>query len=154
MARCTYTVLLAPGIWAMAGKAQAPTVPELSTHDESTVFRSKVTLIQVPAVVRDKDGKTVDTLRRENFQLFDNGRPQVISTFSIERTGGKAIASVSAPDSEPGATVRTTGLAGSTAIAPGRFIAFLFDDIHMNFENLTATRVAAGKFVASGLTAS
>src|ERR1700722_8587899 len=77
---------------ATSGLAQT-SAPEVSAQqDDSVVFRSKVTLVTVPVVVRDKSGKPVGTLLQEDFQLFDKGKLQVISKFSVEKSGGAAIA--------------------------------------------------------------
>src|SRR5271155_4576938 len=64
---------------------------EVDTRDESVVFKSKVTLVMVPVVVHDWNGKAVDTLGKEDFQLFDKGKPQVIVKFSVEKPGGAVI---------------------------------------------------------------
>ena len=45
----------------------------------------------VPVVVRDGKGKAIGTLQKEDFQLFDKGKPQVISKFSIEKAGESVI---------------------------------------------------------------
>ena len=39
-------------------------------------FKSGVTVIQVPVVVRDRDGHVVSNLGKDDFQLFDNGKRQ------------------------------------------------------------------------------
>jgi VWFA-related protein len=130
---------------------QAGSTPEVSTQEDVAVFQSKVTLIEVPVVVRDKRGKAVGTLRQEDFQLFDKGKPQVISRFSIEKSGGgKAIASVPSPEAERAPGEKAKGDA-PPVIAPDHFVALLFDDIHINFADLVAARVGAQKFIASNL---
>jgi hypothetical protein len=40
------------------------------------VFRSATNLFQVSVAARDKDGKPVIDLHREDFQILDNGAPQ------------------------------------------------------------------------------
>ena len=62
-------------------------VAEMSSKDEPATFRSRVNLVMVPVVVRDKQGRAIGNLRQEDFQLFDRGKPQVISRFSVERPG-------------------------------------------------------------------
>ena len=119
---------------------QGTPAPEVATQEDAPVFQSKVTLIEVPVVVRDKKGKAVGTLRKEDFQLFDKGKPQDILKFSIEQSGGgKAIANARGKSAEP------------AVIAPDHFVGLLFDDIHITFPQLVYAREAAQKLVASGL---
>ena len=128
---------------------QTAPAPEVRTQDEGVVFESKVTLIDVPVVVRDKNHKTAGGLRQEDFLLFDKGKPQVIVKFSVEKRGnGRAIPQVSAPGRE-----RTPdGKGGAASVtAPDHFVGFLFDDLHMRFEDLAYTRIAVQKFIASNL---
>jgi VWFA-related protein len=47
-------------------------------------FRAGVQLVQVSVVVRDKQAKPVADLRREEFQIFDNGLPREIRLFVAE----------------------------------------------------------------------
>jgi VWFA-related protein len=132
-----------------APELQPSAKPEVTTQADVAVFQSKVTLIEVPVVVRDKNGKAVGTLRQEDFQLFDKGNPQVISRFSVEKAGGgTAITRVPAPEAE-----QAPGDKGDTlpVIAPDHFLALLFDDIHTHFADQVAARVAAQKFIASSL---
>src|ERR1019366_3976539 len=70
-----------------------PNTPEMSSREEtSTTFKVKVNLVEVRAVVRDTQGNAVGNLRKEDFQLTDNGKPQVITKFSMEQPGAKPVA--------------------------------------------------------------
>jgi hypothetical protein len=64
---------------------QPPAAPEITSSPATAVFRSSTNLVQVPVVVRDSSGHAVGTLRAEDFQLLDGGKPQVISRFSVEQ---------------------------------------------------------------------
>lgn len=89
-------------------------------------FQSGVSVIQVPVVVRDRDGRAVDGLKKEDFQLFDNGKPVEIAGFSVDKPGG-----LNAPDrSLPGPNGATAPTAAAMDV-PERFVALLFDDISM-----------------------
>ena len=57
---------------------------EVTTHDTPATFKVRVNLVQVRAVVRDDKGNLIPNLHREDFQIFDNRKPQLLSTFSVE----------------------------------------------------------------------
>src|SRR5689334_18428366 len=58
-----------------APQQQAPTPPD--------VIRINVNLVQVDAVVTDSKGKAVTDLKAEDFELFQDGTPEVITNFSF-----------------------------------------------------------------------
>jgi len=62
---------------ALAASASAQAPP--------STFKSKVNLVMVPVVVRDRDGRPVGNLTQDDFQLSDSGRKQVITKFSVEK---------------------------------------------------------------------
>jgi VWFA-related protein len=138
----------------LASLASAQTTPaqnagEVASQDAPITFQSKVNLVLVPVVVRDKAGKPVGTLSKEDFLLFDKGKPQVISRFSVEKPGGKLI-----PKVPPMPTLVDRQLgepATDTVIVPDHFTAWLFDDIHLSFSDLSIARQAAEKYLAEGL---
>ena len=45
-------------------------------------FKSGVTVVEVDVVVTDKSGRPVRGLRREDFEISEDGRPVEIATFS------------------------------------------------------------------------
>src|ERR1700683_2671917 len=47
-------------------------------------FRAGTELVQVSVIAQDKQGKPVADLRREDFQIFDNGAPQEVRLFLAE----------------------------------------------------------------------
>src|SRR5208337_707485 len=59
---------------------------EVSMQDTGTTFKLRVNLVQVHVIVRDGKGNPVENLTRDDFQLFDNGKVQPITTFGIETT--------------------------------------------------------------------
>ena len=49
------------------------------------VFRAGVDLVQVTATVRDAEGRLVGDLRRSDFDVFEDGQPQVVTQFQSGR---------------------------------------------------------------------
>ena len=64
--------------------------PEISSHDSPANFSSRVNLVMVPVIVRDGRGRAIGNLTQSDFQLFDKGKPQTISRFSVENAAEKA----------------------------------------------------------------
>jgi hypothetical protein len=57
---------------------------EITSHDSPATFKVRVNLVFVRVVVRDSIGKAIPNLKKEDFQLADNRKLQVISTFARE----------------------------------------------------------------------
>jgi len=119
---------------------------EVVTRDTSTTFKVRVNVVLVRVVVRDQDGKVVENLKKEDFQLFDNRKPQSISTFSLETPNSRAAPVIAVSDhAEPDAVEK----APATAALPQRFVSLLFDDIHLQVQDAVTVRVAAAKILDS-----
>ena len=123
----------------MSGQQQA----EVTHRDAPFTFSTGVNLVLVPVVVRDREGHAIGTLKKEDFQLFDKGKLQEISKFSIE----KAEAPPTLPDTsiQTDASGNPQAKPGGPAAQPiaGHFIMWLFDDMHLSFGDLAQTREAA-----------
>lgn len=119
-------------------------------QQSAPAIRSQTNLIVVRVVVRDAKGNPVSGLTRNDFQLFDNKKPQVISSFSAEspEAAGHVDAKVSG-----GAAPQPAAAAGTGAALPQRFTALFFDDYHMEFGDLVPIREAAKRYLAKRLDA-
>src|ERR1019366_3848132 len=123
---------------------------ELAAHDEPTTFKVNVRLVLVRVVVRDSQGHAVGNLQKEDFQVFDKGKPQVITQFEVEQPG--ALTAKAHQKSDDNSTDTASGEKSSTAAnapLPERFVAYLFDDVHMQFGDLAQVRKAAERHFAT-----
>ena len=126
-----------------------PPSTEIATRDEPTTFKVNSKLVVVRTVVRDAQGRAVGSLHQEDFQLFDKGKPQVIAQFDVEQPG--AVAAKARQEAEKNSDA-PPGEASSTprnAPAPERFVAYLFDDVHLEFGDLAHVREAAERHFAT-----
>lgn len=122
---------------------QQQNLPPSETQD---VVRITANLVQVDVVVT-KDGKPVTDLNAEDFEIFQDGRPQTITNFSYvsnvpENAPAKAASARSsdknAPPVKP-AIIRPQD--------PRRTIAIVVDDLGMSFESLVRAKNQIRKFI-------
>src|SRR5579859_4468372 len=150
------STLLFPGILNSQAQPQAASPSagspqessgEMAIKDESATpkmeeaarFRVNVKLVLARVVVRDANGHAVGNLHKEDFQIFDNGKPQVISDFDVEHLAPQPSAAANATNSIPPSAVQPA----APSTFPARFVAYLFDDLHLNFGDLAQVREAA-----------
>ncbi len=123
---------------------------EMSSHDAPATFSTKVNLVMVPVVVRDGKGKAIGTLQKEDFQLFDKGKPQVISKFSVEKAGEAVIPAEVATD-EAAPIDKSDKPDRAAAPIAQRFVVYLFDDVHTSTADLIQARNAADRHLTETL---
>src|ERR1700737_2205404 len=68
-----------------AVSALMPTLVLLAAQDAPATFKSSTNLVIINVTVRDKSGKAIDTLKKEDFQLLEDGKPQSISVFELQK---------------------------------------------------------------------
>jgi VWFA-related protein len=123
---------------------------ELASHDEPATFKVNVKLVVVRAVVRDPQGHAIGNLRQDDFQVFDKGKPQVITQFEVEQPGTLAarVRQQSIENSGEIPSADTSPSTGNVPAVPERFVAYLFDDVHLEFGDLARVREAAERHFA------
>ncbi len=127
-------------------KPESDTKTEVSIQDSGTTFHLRVNLVQVHVVVRDNKGKPVENLRKEDFLLYDQGKLQPITTFSVEtqqtrRAKSETAAKTQVEEGDSGN--------GANIILPDRFVALVFDDTHLEMPDIVNVRVQVDKFIDS-----
>ena len=68
---------------AVGGLADTP--GEQRRQRTQEVFRAGIELVQMAATVVDEDGRLVGDLRREDFEVFEDGVPQTLTDFTRDR---------------------------------------------------------------------
>ena len=128
-----------------------PAESEIDSQESTPTFRIQIerNLVQVRVVVRDKQGRPVQNLTKDDFRLTDNGKPQVITHFAVEHPRARAPDATPPPIDDP----TDEELAERAEPLPDRYIAVYFDDIHSGFGDLVQIRKAAEKYFAANLRA-
>lgn len=56
--------------------------PKTEIEDDGEILKIETQLVDVPVVVTDKDGKPILNLKRENFDIFEDGKKQELTAFT------------------------------------------------------------------------
>lgn len=136
--------LLAP----VFGQNPAPPPQEPQLDDEDVV-RITTNLIQLDAVVTDKNGKPVTDLRPEEFEILENGEPQKITNFSYVALAGAAEkpATPKAPADKVDKNAPPVPPAILRPEQVRRTLALVIDDLGLSAESFPFVRRALKKFV-------
>ena len=131
--------------------AVPPKNDEMTTTEQPATFKVQSNLVEVPVIVRDRAGHAIGNLKQEDFHIADKGKRQEITRFAIVKSAGQT---APAPDtkaapSTPGAPAPAA--APSAPAVPTRFVAFVFDDVHLQFADLPQVRNAVLKYLSTSL---
>ncbi len=124
----------------------SPPPPQQTNDDKDDVVKITTNLVQVDAVVL-KNGKPVPNLTADDFEIFEDGRKQTITSFAY-------ISNI--PNSPPAKEEKDTnaGPAPYAPLKPGearRTIAFVVDDLGLSAESMHQVQRQLRKFVAEQL---
>ena len=114
-----------------------------------TVIRINVNLVQVDANVTDNQGKAVTDLKAEDFEILQDGKPQVITNFSYVNiqpaVRDTAVAKTAAPKGRTPAPPPPPATLSMNKVV--RTIALVVDDLGLAFDSTVHVRNALKKFV-------
>ncbi len=134
-----FVLLAGPAL--VAGQNPPPAPPQ-----QTPTFKVRVDYVEVDALVTDRQGQFVRDLKKEDFQILEDGKPQTIANFSlvdipIERADRPLYA---ASPIEPD---------GRTNARPfdGRVYVMVIDDLHTLFGRSNRVKVAAKQFIQTNL---
>lgn len=136
--------LTVPGALVCLGVATAQSVPPDEIRSRTMPYvppsgvtlRTEVRVVEIPVVVRDERLRAVGGLIRDDFEIYDNGKKQAITSFSVQSF---------APHGEAADAAAT-----KDATRP-RFLALCFDDLHLLPDGLERAKDAAKRFVRTSL---
>jgi VWFA-related protein len=146
-ARAQLAALLACLMGTALVAGQAPQAPAPSPSQNATpTFRVRVDYVEVDTVVTDKQGKLVSDLKKEDFQVLEDGKAQTIATFTtvnipIDRYDKPLFAAL--PIDRDVAT--------NEKPFDGRVYVMVIDDLHTRFGRSNRVKVAAKQFIEQRL---
>lgn len=117
---------------------------------QEDLLRIETELVQIDVVVADKQGKPVRNLKREDFELFEDGKKQPLTHFAV----GTATRPAKWLTTDRRKT--SDGQAGkpvANEIRAGRYIVLAVDDYHLSPATLVNIKSALQKFISQQMVA-
>ncbi|HEU4835534.1 MAG TPA: VWA domain-containing protein [Pyrinomonadaceae bacterium] len=136
-------LLLLPAV--VSGQTKPEQKPEPPRQEADDVIKFDTSLVQTDVMVFDKNGRFVEGLKPEQFQLKINNTPREISFFEAIRSGTLGGQREEVPANQP------NSIAALRSAAQRRAVIFFVDDLHLAPDSLERTRRALLEFISSGI---
>jgi VWFA-related protein len=136
-------------VLVLTGQSPQLIAQQSKQTDQDDVIRVKTDLVQLRAVVTDRKGQLVDNLKQDDFEVLENGRPQSVGFFSLERIQEGSSAPVTAKrksDDVPSQPIP------SPAAKPVRTIVVFVDTLHLSNLSLIRAKQQLKRFVDEQIT--
>jgi len=125
-----------------------PTSQDPKTIDAQDVVKITTNLVQIDAVVTDKNGKRVIDLKPEEFELYEDGNVRGITNFAYVNLDSSTARPITLPSNNRDAAI-------APPLAPRqllrtqvrRTIAIVVDDLGLSFESAVTVRKSLQKFL-------
>jgi len=124
-----------------AQQQPAPQTPAPPADQPAVSFRVEVNYVEVDAVVTDAQGTPISNLTKNDFELYEDGKKQEVSTFSlinipIERAERPLFASAPVEADVQG-----------NEHVEGRVYLIVLDDVHTDLTRTPRVKTAATRFI-------
>src|SRR3984957_15807108 len=129
-----------------AATPAAEPMAEMTTRTVQVPLESHVNLVPVRVIVHDSHGNAVGDLREADFEIRQDGKPQVISHFSVE-TPASLAAKVAHGTAAEGSLLSASGAPAAPMTLPSRFVALVMDDANLNLQDLMRMKLAAIRYM-------
>ncbi|MBC8030600.1 MAG: VWA domain-containing protein [Pyrinomonadaceae bacterium] len=138
-------ILLVVAVFATANKAQAQNTNPVRRADD--VIRIDTDLVQTHVMVFDKQGRFVEGLNRDQFELRVDSKLMPVAFFERVVAGSAAEAAQMKAVSGVGDSATRTLATTSNVSVRGRTLFFFIDDLHLSLDSLGRTRFAISHFI-------
>jgi VWFA-related protein len=120
------------------GTALSVSLASQSADPPMPTFRAEVEYVEVDALVTDEQGRFVPNLRKEDFQIFEDGKPQAIANF--------ALVEIAMDRGVPVGSAEPDVLSNERPFV-GRIYTMILDDLHTAPSRAPRVKAAARRFI-------
>ncbi len=115
-------------------------------------FEASASLVVVNVTVKDKAGKPVPTLRKEDFRVLEDGKPQTLTVFEFQSLSSEKLPELAIPKFDRQAEIEAIE-SPRPSFSDRRALALFFDFAGMPPADQIRAQEAAIKFLSTQLTA-
>src|SRR5271154_4349539 len=141
------------GFWSTAAlaaltaglSAQAPSTPTQAPATQTPAppavkptFKVQVDLVTSDIIVRDEKGNFIPDLKQDEFEIYEDGVKQDITSMTVV-TGGRVTNVLAAPPPPPPEGIILPPTRPHNDVS-GRIFLFFVDDLHLQFHNTGRVR--------------
>ncbi len=133
-----------------AAAGQKPAAPPAgdqaqAEQDQQPTFKAGINFVRVDVIVTDHKGNPVMDLKPEDFQVWEDGKPQTVESFKLFKIDALT-------ETTPARQIRSTYDEETEAQRPDvRLFAFFLDDYHVRRGNSMFARQYLSRFVLTQL---
>ena len=131
------TALLVALTAGLSAQTPAPTSGAAAAQEKPT-FKIQVDLVTSDIIVRDDKGNFIPDLKKEEFEIYEDGVKQDISSMTVV-TGGRVTNVLAPPPPPPPEGIILPPSRPKTDVS-GRIFLFFVDDLHLQFHNTGRVR--------------
>src|SRR5690349_11913643 len=131
-------VVLAVGLSAQTQPPAPSAAPAAAAAQEKPTFKVTVDLVTNDVIVRDDKGNFIPDLKKEEFEIFEDGVKQDISSMTVV-TGGRVTNVLAPPPPPPPEGIILPATRPRNDVS-GRIFLFFVDDLHLQFHNTGRVR--------------
>jgi VWFA-related protein len=132
------TVFLVALTAGLSAQTPAPTSSAAGAAQEKPTFKVQVDLVTSDIIVRDEKGNFIPDLKKDEFEIYEDGIKQDISSMTVV-TGGR-VTNVMAPPPPPPPEGIILPPSRPKSDVSGRIFLFFVDDLHLQFHNTGRVR--------------
>lgn len=126
--------------------------PDDNSNSQEAILKIDTNLIQIDAVVTDKNGQLVTDLKPEEFEIYEDGHQQKLTNFSYISLSSPS--SINDPSAKLTPSIKNVPTVSPAVIRPEqvrRTTALLVDDLALSFENIAIIKTALKKYISENL---
>lgn len=128
--------------WTRVAQSQQQQPTPTPTRSQDDVVRVYTELVQTDVMVFDKQGRFINDLTRENFELRIDGKQRPIEAFELITAGSNEESQLAAARG-----LTTVNLQRPVPLDRGRVVFFYVDDFHMNVGDFPFARKTILSFI-------